>query len=783
MSAKSFSAKLIGASCLGFVLLLGTALDARAQSSGNPLVDLAGGKKSADEASSKTAAAKKEAEENDPSAPLDREGVEQRRAALAEELQSTRELLKQAETDPAAAKTVSAQVSVLERLDGVYAEQLRTLQHRSDLQAEAKEVATVRERRQPPAAVLPPERNLALLDQLYERQEYLADAEQWLERDVENATAALGDARKEFDAREEARRKTRDAVEAKKGAVDTLRQAELESRLAKENLRLRLLALETLKHQQALIAPKRAVLEPQLTWLVANVVISEEAVAKEKEARAKREAELEDALTAARAEADRSAAVLNSTAEIDGVADEVVDLRRDARRVADRRVGLLTRQVQRLTDFASVRAQRRGVLEGETDHAELESWADRNRLELGSLSRQRTQHVAELVRARQQQRDLEIAMAGEGADETKGRREAREALRETLARWTETADVEVMDLDRITRERERLQRELGREVSLFSWPDMWRRTRTGISDAWSHELFIVNDQPVRVRTLLWVALLAVGGVVLSHRLSRTVGGIAARQLSWTRGRRAAWQTLLFYGLLALILFNVFELFNLSLTQFSVVSGALAVGLGFGSQNLINNFISGIILLIERPVSEGDLIELDGQQLWVERIGMRSTIVRSLDNINMVVPNSRLLEQPVINWTLSDDIVRLKIKVGVAYGSDTRKVERVLNELLRQSDVVLPEPEPLVLFDAFGDNALGFEAIFHTRIEHRFAALTGIRHGIAERFVAEGIVIAFPQRDVHLDTSRPLEVNLRRDRPEGGEPPLKEKPAAEENPDR
>lgn len=782
MSANPLSAKLIGGFLPGLALSLVLCARLPAQSSGNPLDTLTGGQPAAEKSAAASDAARDDTAAKGPDRPLERADVEADRAALADELAATRELLAKAESDAAAAKSVAAQVTLLERLDGVYAEQLRTLQHRADLEAEAAEVDVVRERRQPPAAVLPPERHLALLDQLYEREEYLTDAEQWLERDVDNATGALGDARDEYEAREEARRRVRDLAKNEQTGVNPLRLAELESRLARETLRWRQLALDTLKRQQALIAPQRDVLEPQLAWLRANVVVSPEQVAQEEADRAEREATLNEALAEAQAQADEAAAVLRRIAETAGLEDEVVDLRRDARRVADRRVGLITRQLQRLSDLAGVREQRREVLKGETDHATLEAWADRNRLEIGSLKRQRTQHVAELVRARQQARDTEIAVAGEGADAVEGRREAREALREALVRWTETADVEVMDLDRMTRERERLQRELGEEVSLFSWPDLWRRTRTAVSDVWSHELFIVNDQPVRVRTLLWVALLVLGGVVLSHRLSRTVGGIAAKQLRWTRGRRAAWQTLLFYGLLALILYNVFAIFNLSLTQFSVVSGALAVGIGFGSQNLINNFISGIILLIERPVSEGDLIELDGQQLWVERIGMRSTIVRSFDNTNIVVPNSRLLEQPVINWTLSDDIVRLKIKVGVAYGSDTRKVERVLNELLRETKVVLPDPEPLVLFEAFGDNALAFEAIFHTRIEDRFAALTGLRHAIAERFAAEDITLAFPQRDVHLDTRRPLEINLRRSRPDD-DAAVRAKPAAGENPDR
>ncbi|MDI1247478.1 MAG: mechanosensitive ion channel, partial [Lacunisphaera sp.] len=182
-----------------------------------------------------------------------------------------------------------------------------------------------------------------------------------------------------------------------------------------------------------------------------------------------------------------------------------------------------------------------------------------------------------------------------------------------------------------------------------------------------------------------------------------------------------------------------------------------VGIGFGSQNLIGNFISGVILLLERPVNQGDVIEIAGRRVKVERLGARSTIVRTLDNTHMIVPNSLLLEQPVINWTLSDEVVRQQIKVGVAYGSPTRRVEELLLEVLAGVEGVRSEPKPLVKFAEFGESALDFEVFFWATIEERMETENEIRHRIAEVFAAEGIIMAFPQRDVHLETSSPLQV--------------------------
>jgi small-conductance mechanosensitive channel len=193
-----------------------------------------------------------------------------------------------------------------------------------------------------------------------------------------------------------------------------------------------------------------------------------------------------------------------------------------------------------------------------------------------------------------------------------------------------------------------------------------------------------------------------------------------------------------------------------------VSGALAVGIGFGSQNLVGNFISGIILLIERPVNQGDVIEIDGRQVTVEKVGPRSTIVRSMDNTHIIVPNSRLLEQPVTNWTLSDDVIRKRISVGVAYDSPTRQVAALIQQVIAGVAAIRKEPAPIVKFSDFGASALVFEVYFWVGIADWWEAESELRHRIAEILAAENIVMAFPQRDVHLSTTQPLQVVIHRE---------------------
>jgi small-conductance mechanosensitive channel len=204
--------------------------------------------------------------------------------------------------------------------------------------------------------------------------------------------------------------------------------------------------------------------------------------------------------------------------------------------------------------------------------------------------------------------------------------------------------------------------------------------------------------------------------------------------------------------------------NIPLAVFAFLGGALAIGLGFGAQHLINNFISGMILLFDRSVRVGDIVEVDDQSGQVTNIGMRNSRIRRFDGIDMLVPNSHFLQQKVTNWTLSDLKMRYSVSVGVAYGSPTRETERMLMKAIETHPMVLKDPPPTILFEKFGDSALVFTGYFWMELisnrDNRIAA-SEIRHAINELLQKAGIVIALPQRDVHMDSSKPLEVKVLR----------------------
>jgi small-conductance mechanosensitive channel len=206
-----------------------------------------------------------------------------------------------------------------------------------------------------------------------------------------------------------------------------------------------------------------------------------------------------------------------------------------------------------------------------------------------------------------------------------------------------------------------------------------------------------------------------------------------------------------YLLLALGFYISFQTVGVNLSSLAILAGAVGVGLGFGLQNIISNFISGLIILAERPISIGDRIEVGGVAGQVREISLRSTTVVTNDNIAIIVPNADFITHSVTNWSYSDPRVRFRIPVGVAYGTDVQNLRRLLIEVADAHPKALKDPEPELFFSGFGDSSLNFElALWSSEMTvspRRFRS--ELYYAIESKLRENHIEIPFPQRDVHL----------------------------------
>ncbi|MCW9029253.1 MAG: mechanosensitive ion channel [Kangiella sp.] len=255
---------------------------------------------------------------------------------------------------------------------------------------------------------------------------------------------------------------------------------------------------------------------------------------------------------------------------------------------------------------------------------------------------------------------------------------------------------------------------------------------------------------------LWQLLLALLFVVIAWLVSRYVAKFIGRKvlkmMNVSDDNVVIVQRLVFFVMLGIIVVTVLSFLNVPLTAFAFISGAVAIGVGFGAKNVMDNFISGWILMSERPVRINDVVEMEDQLGRIIQVGNRSTIIRRIDGAHMVIPNSTLLQSNLINWTLLDQNIRSVVKVGVAYGSDIEKVKEIAMEIMKEHPEILDDPEPEVIFEDFGDSSLVFDLWYWASlgsIRGLRAIRSDVRFEIDKRLKENNIVIAFPQRDVHL----------------------------------
>jgi len=251
---------------------------------------------------------------------------------------------------------------------------------------------------------------------------------------------------------------------------------------------------------------------------------------------------------------------------------------------------------------------------------------------------------------------------------------------------------------------------------------------------------------IAVPLTLWVA------VILSRIIHAVLEQDVLVRIALPRGVAGTVAMMARYGVIILGLLAAASAAGMELSQFTIVAGALGVGIGFGMQSLVNNFISGLVLAFERPIHVGDTVETGTMRGRVKKIGIRSSVVRTYEGAEVIVPNGNLISNEVTNWTLSDRNRRLTVAVGVEYGTDPRRVQKILLEAMNLHEKVVRDPQPVALFVGFGDSSLDFEARFWTSHYDDWRVVESeVRINIADGLAQAGVVIPFPQRDLHLRT--------------------------------
>ena len=362
---------------------------------------------------------------------------------------------------------------------------------------------------------------------------------------------------------------------------------------------------------------------------------------------------------------------------------------------------------------------------------------------------------------------LERRRVASEAAQSEPREAGREPGGETADPRFEEPQMELSTLSADTRELIRFS--LG-FVALIGFVMIWADTLSALRVfedhvLWNKTVSVGGEEQQRPVTLLHLGLallFAVGTWVLLRRLPSLLEIILSRRSKLSAADRYAVTTLTSYVIGAIGILLVLGTLGVSWTHLQWMAAALSVGIGFGLQEIVANFVSGLIILFERPVRVGDTVTVGDTDGVVTKIRIRATTIRNWDRKELLVPNKEFVTGRLLNWSLSDPVTRIVLVVGVAYGSDFEQASAIMTRIAQAHEHVLDEPPPVVTFDTFGDNALTLTLrAFVDSVDVRIGTISALNRAINQAFADAGINIAFPQRDLHLDTTRPLQIELSR----------------------
>ncbi len=671
------------------------------------------------------------------------------------------------------------QLELLQKIDLTYDQQLfelgRSLELEQAIIQLKEELAAFTNNTtlpKPPYSFLKLDEQKAALMLLEDQKKSFAEA-------VTTSEDSLQATKEKLKAAKQALRRTKEEVEAEKKSIKTSQAyiiAELSKRLLSEEVNLHKISLENVKLEQTVNQYKRELAQESIFFLESRATFTRKEL-RDQILKLERDAlSLKDALEKTKTNKDfANSRWLKAKEELVGKTLSQNEADKAEREVIRWKiwndtygleVDFLGEQIENLNTIKKIWEYRYALFK-RIPSVDLTGWTKEMENTYEELEREKRLLALRQTDCNNEIGNLEkeLESARITSKPSQSFEERLEALKPRLTLFKQSLE----SIQSTQKEAKKLQNEITRREKDKSFKERISDLWTISHQVWQYEITSVEDQPITVGKIIMALALLILGLLFSNRLTAQIGNQLVKRIGLTQAAAFAIQQILYYLVLVLLVLFVLSMVRIPLTFFTFVGGALAIGVGFGSQNIVNNFLSGLILMVERPIKIGDIVEAEGIQGTVEWVGARSTIIKTFGNLRLVIPNSTLLQNKVINWSLTDDIVRREIVVGVIYGSPVRTVENLLKQAAEEHSLVEKYPNPLVLFEDFGDNSLVFTLIIWISMARTGRAQiyirqveSDIRFRIDELFREKHIVIAFPQRDVHLDTLKPLEVRIKQE---------------------
>jgi len=708
--------------------------------------------------------------------PSKREEVAEQLRVAQRTLESAKDSSDQANAKPP--ERLQREVELLKQLEGAVAQLEVAKKENVDQQTRLGDFQTQLETVRANGPPEPRPYSFLLLDHLRDDLVARQARTEAVELAAVSASEAVTRAKLALEAKQQAQRRAKEVEQANGVAEDkkaelatATKLADIEVRIAEETLALKKQDKENQQLAQKLHQVQVDLLAEKINWIAKGVVFSDADLRDQMIEIDKQEEDLQSELRLAESnelyadgEWSRVRQQLDTSQDKNPELAEQVDAKQLTRQFYQTQVSLLNSRLQRRRVNREIWQRRFEVIRDTADIEDTINWAKEARTRLDQLEREKR---VEQMRIEELRQDLvgfdkESQAVGEDAGQV---RRWIQAQRDTLSQLIQTHDTNIVSIEASRRLTEKLLYEIEGDVMRWSFSEWLNSFWYYASKVWNTELTTVDDHPLTAGKVLLGVLLIFFGFIAARMLSRTLGYRLQRgRIHMNESGAAAIQSLSFYVFLVSFTLTALKFVSVPLTVFTFLGGAIAIGVGFGSQNVLNNFISGLILLAERPIKVGDLIQIGDLFGNIEHIGARSTIVRTGNNLDIIIPNSTFLENNVVNLTRGDDKLRTHVSVGIAYGSPTREATKLMKHAAVEHGRVLNSPEPFVWFTEFGDNSLNFEVHFWVRVRSiadRTRIESDLRYSIDQLFREGGITIAFPQRDIHFDAAKPIPVQVMR----------------------